>query len=403
METDQNSLKFERHLPASPETAFYVVSTAQGWRDWLCDSARFEGHTGGSFQLAWNSGWYAAGSVQELEPSAGVKLAWRGKDDPGPTEVAVSLKPSGDGTDLELEHGGFGEAEGWERAQEEARKGWEAGLENLESIFTTGADLRVTHRPMLGVMLDSFDEKIAGELGVPVTEGVRISGTIAGMGAEKAGLQANDVIVEMGETAVRGFNDLTVALQGRQAGDVVSVKVYRGAEKIQVEMALSQRPIEEFPLDPAGLAEIVRGKNAGALKALREALEGATEAEADHKPGKKEWSAREVLAHLISTEGGWQSWIGDLAADGEREGGHPENPAYLRAIAKSTPTIPALLTRLEDGMEITASFLEGATELKKRKGPLWRLGDALLSFDHAGDHVSQIKSAIAAARSGQSS
>ena len=93
----------------------------------------------------------------------------------------------------------------------------ETGLENLESIFSTGVDLRQARQPMMGIMLNDFNERIAGEIGVPVTEGVRIDQPIEGMGAEKAGLLSNDVIVEMAGVPIQGFGDLGAVVQQRVA------------------------------------------------------------------------------------------------------------------------------------------------------------------------------------------
>ena len=35
-------LTFTQFAKAIPKDVYYAFATAQGWRDWLCDSARFE-------------------------------------------------------------------------------------------------------------------------------------------------------------------------------------------------------------------------------------------------------------------------------------------------------------------------------------------------------------------------
>ena len=174
---------------------------------------------------------------------------------------------------MEIRHAGLGEGEAWERARAEVQKGWEMGLENLESIFSTGEDLRIVRRPMLGIMMNDFTKEIASEIGVPVTQGVRIDSALEGMGAERAGLLHDDVVVEMDSKPVRGFADLGAVLQGHKAGDTIPVTLYRGAEKKTLQMELSRRPIPEVPLDPAKLAVQVAEQHArvqpGAGRAVR--------------------------------------------------------------------------------------------------------------------------------------
>jgi Activator of Hsp90 ATPase homolog 1-like protein len=108
-----------------------------------------------------------------MEKPNKVVLAWSGKDAPGATQVEISLAPAGEGTHVKVVQSGFGEGKQWDASREMAAGGWETGLENLESIFDTGDDLRVTRRPMLGIMGNDFSEEIATSIGVPVTEGTR--------------------------------------------------------------------------------------------------------------------------------------------------------------------------------------------------------------------------------------
>jgi uncharacterized protein YndB with AHSA1/START domain len=398
-------LRFTQKVEAPPEDVFYAFATAQGWRDWLCDSSRFESRPGGSYQLAWSNGWYATGTVHEITKPENVVLTWFGMGEPGPTEVAIELKAKDGGTEVELRHSGFGDGDDWKEPRSEARKGWEAGLENLESIFRNGKDLRTIRQPMLGIFLSDFNEEIAEELGVPVTKGVRVDRPVEGMGAERAGIQPSDVLVEFDGKAIRGFADLDGVLKGKQAGDTVSVSVYRGADKVAVDMELSSRPIEKFDLDPAAIANRLRTVKTEVMKDLRAMFEGVSEDEADFKPGKGEWSAKETLAHLIISETFFlQSWITELMGDGEREysGDGGEGNIQLKALLQMTPTVPELLDRLEHSKEETLTLLSMADKLKKRKGVLWRLGQALLQYPdfHERSHMDQIQAAIDTVRQG---
>ncbi len=400
-----DTLEFTRVLDAPPEDAFYAFSTAQGWRDWLCDSAHFRPRSTQSFLLGWQGGWQASGSIVTLEKPERVELSWFGKGEPGPSMVAIELRPKDQGTEVQIKHSGLGEGEGWDQAREQIRKGWEIGLENLESIFSTGVDLRVARQPMMGIMLNDFNERIAGEIGVPITEGVRVAEAIEGMGAEKAGLQTDDVIVEMAGIPVRAFGDLGAALRGQKAGDTVSVSLYRGEQKITVKMELSGRPLAEASLDPSDLADRVGEIFQRTSKELREFLDGVSEAEAEFKPAPTEWSVKETLAHLIDAEQYSVHMLTEMLSDGEREfaEGGENNPILLAAMVSVTPTIPALLERLEATQREVLYILKHGDKLKKRKGVLWRLAQGWLQYpaSHEHMHMEQMGAAIEAARAAE--
>ena len=131
----------------------------------------------------------------------------------------------------------------WENIRSEISKGWKNALENLESVVSTGLDLRFVSRPMLGIIVDDFNDEIAERLGVPSSDGIRIGGTVEGMGAEKAGLQENDVVTSMGGMPTVDFNSLNQALNVHKAGDSVEVVFYRDGQEQKMQMVLSGRPI----------------------------------------------------------------------------------------------------------------------------------------------------------------
>lgn len=76
-------------------------------------------------------------------------------------------------------------------------------------------------------------------------KGMRITGVREGSPAEKAGLQAGDVIVKFGDTEVKNIYDYTYALGKYKPGDVVEVVVLRGEgdaeERITLKVTLEAR------------------------------------------------------------------------------------------------------------------------------------------------------------------
>ena len=85
----------------------------------------------------------------------------------------------------------------------------------------------------LGVSL-SFDEVEGG--------GVRIEAVLPGRPAEKAGMLAGDVIVSVGETRIRVFDDLRKAFLPLREGEKVAVVVRRDGAEQTFEAELALRP-----------------------------------------------------------------------------------------------------------------------------------------------------------------
>jgi hypothetical protein len=167
-------------------------------------------------------------------------------------------------------------------------------------------------------------------------------------------------------------------------------------------MELSQRPFAQFPLDPAAIAARLEAQSAEIMESLRRALEGVTEAEAEAAPAPGEWSAKEVLAHLIEGEAYTLNWLVELYSHAEREflEEGASIPERLHAITATTPSIEALLERYQQAQAEVVYFLRHADKFKAHNGTLWRLGQALLQFpgQHEKGHIEQIIAAIQAAR-----
>jgi membrane-associated protease RseP (regulator of RpoE activity) len=78
------------------------------------------------------------------------------------------------------------------------------------------------------------------EFGQP-DDGVRLGGVRPGSPAEKAGLQAGDLIVRFDEKPVKNLEDLTFILRGKRAGDRVEVLFRRGNELRTTSAVLERR------------------------------------------------------------------------------------------------------------------------------------------------------------------
>jgi hypothetical protein len=79
------------------------------------------------------------------------------------------------------------------------------------------------------------------DFGEPPRPGVRLGGVRPGSPADRAGLQAGDVIVRFAGVTVRTLDDLVFALRGRRAGDTIGVTYVRDGAERATEAVLEER------------------------------------------------------------------------------------------------------------------------------------------------------------------
>ncbi len=398
----EKTLKFETYIPASPAQVFHAFTNASALREWLCDLATVDPRPGGRLYLFWNSGYYSSGEFTTIEAGRCAAFIWDGRGDPGRSQVSVAVEPQESGTRLILLHQLPEETGEWEKVVTEVSKGWADSLENLASVMETGKDLRYVNRPMLGIMLGDFNVDVAQKLGVPVAQGLRIDGVSEGMGAQAAGLQANDVIVRIDGQEMNNFFAVPSIMVDKRAGDHVQVEFYRGSELKTVPMELSRRPLPEIPPTPDELARAVEVLDNRCISLLEETFAGVSDDEAGFHPDGGEWSAKEVLAHLIQGERFTQFDIVDRLTGFERWaddwGGNPD--AQVQATVAAYPSLAELLDELKRAYKETVALLARLPpSFVERRGSYWQVAYSNIQDNtHLDGHIEQIKAVIEAAR-----
>jgi uncharacterized protein YndB with AHSA1/START domain len=397
------TLTFDRTINAPASQVYRAFTRANALREWFSTAALADPRPGGRLYFWWNTGYYASGEFTAVQENQELAFTWHGRNEPAITQVQVSLQPEGEGTRVTLTHSGIGSGKGWAETVKQFQRGWQVGLENLQSILETGQDLRYVRRPMLGVMTGEFNQEIAADLGVPVTEGVRLDGVVEGMGSAAAGLQQDDVVIRIAGAEVTDWSSLTTALEAHHAGDQVEVVYYRGAEKKSATLELSGRPLPEVPATAEALAEAVRQTYEELDAELTAFLGDVSDEEAAHHPAPDEWSVNETLAHLIAGERWFHNLISDMIGDSEpwydRWGGNV--PARHEALLSVYPTLPVLLEELKRGEAETVALLAALPpEFVARKGSFTRLSYNLLEMPgyHTRTHLDQMRQAVEAAR-----
>ena len=92
----------------------------------------------------------------------------------------------------------------------------------------------------LGVMVWEVDATVAATYNLP--QGVYVEEVTPGYCAEKAGVRAKDIIVELGGYTIKTMNDLSRALRSYEAGETVTIVVWRSGQEIILNITLDEKP-----------------------------------------------------------------------------------------------------------------------------------------------------------------
>jgi S1-C subfamily serine protease len=93
----------------------------------------------------------------------------------------------------------------------------------------------------LGVGTTAVTPALAEEEGLSVDHGAYVEDVTNGSGADEAGIQVGDVIVEIDGTAIDSSGDVQAAVRSNQPGDTVAVVIVRGGDTVTVDATLGER------------------------------------------------------------------------------------------------------------------------------------------------------------------
>jgi hypothetical protein len=122
------------------------------------------------------------------------------------------------------------------------------------------------------------------------------------------------------------------------------------------------------------------------------------------RPARAEWSAKEVLAHLILTER-WGHEYMTLAVARINGGGFANDLGVHAAVARAYSTVPALLQELGRAFQVTVLSVGALPQdfFADRRATLNAFANTfLLALPmHTRTHGNQIRAALRAARAGE--
>ena len=132
--------------------------------------------------------------------------------------------------------------------------GFAIPINTAKAVIADFAKYGRVRRPTLDISTLPIDPAIAAQIGLPVDYGLLIERVLPGGAAEKAGLRGGtqrayqgnipvmlggDLIVALDGQGIANAQDMSEAMNSHQAGDTVTLTVFRGQRRLDVKVKLN--------------------------------------------------------------------------------------------------------------------------------------------------------------------
>jgi serine protease Do len=99
-------------------------------------------------------------------------------------------------------------------------------------------------RPWLGINAYTMSDVIATRYNLAVSKGVLITAVVQGGPADKAGLEAGDIITSIDDTEINTVSDLVETTNSYDIGQTINITYWRGQSENKVNLVLEQSPAQ---------------------------------------------------------------------------------------------------------------------------------------------------------------
>lgn len=395
-----SELHFEVTIAAAPSAVYQVWTLPNLLSHWLSDSARAQVREGGPFTLMWNSGHWAAGVYSAVEADKRLAFSWHEADAPGTTQIEVRFAAVDGGTHVSLTQTGFGDGEAWDSYRAESELKWRELLDNLRTLMETANDARLLRRPVAGMGIIPISAEEAAAKGLPVDHGLNVTLVVEGGAADQAGLRQGDYVTAIDGMKQNSFGSFNAVLGRHKAGDSVEVEYFRDGQRQTTTLTFAQRQPQHAIETREALFDAVE-KQVNTVEAELDALfAGVPESALNAKPAPHEWSAKEVLAHLIWAERWFQMSMWLMITAGTRPDWGFNNDFEIGGIVETRETAFELLDELKRTLREQLHSVRHIPDQTLAVKPSFAEVARWLSHagEHCREHYAQIKAAIAQAQ-----
>ena len=116
--------------------------------------------------------------------------------------------------------------------------GFAIPMNQARKIFEGIIEKGYYSKPYIGVSVTDVSEETQS-YGLP--QGAAVKEVVTGGPAEKAGLRANDIITELGGTAITGSQALVDVVGNSKPGDTLQIKVYRQGQTLDLTITVEEQ------------------------------------------------------------------------------------------------------------------------------------------------------------------
>ncbi len=369
------------NIEAPIEIVFESFLTETRLSEWFCQDAQLETRLGGRFYAYWdNPAFYAMGEFLEVIPNQLLRFTWHDKEG---TSTIISVRfenPDQTNLQFEFEH----------ELGVVAENIWEIALKSLKSSLEIGYRTEILERPFLGILGGHFE----------TTTGLYLEGIAEGSSLASAGLQAGDVVVQLGNLALTDFEVIGKVLSQHQLGDTINLLYQRQTTTQAAQMTLKTRFKYPEPKTLTELAKQRQTKQEHSRLELQQIFDQTSELESQHSPAVGSWSASAVLAHLINSERDTQTQVASLNNNGSMRLFTSNLEARVQATMQRYKTSSNLLQALLDTQTETLEMIRCLPPtMLLRKAFLTRMMQAAENdATHLHQHIRQIRRALDSAK-----
>ena len=120
--------------------------------------------------------------------------------------------------------------------------GFAINIDDAKIVVSQLLEKGYVNRGFLGISPVNVTPGLARQLRLPVTEGVILARVIPGTAAAAAGLQVEDIIVQLGDESIINTGELSQFLLKHPPGETVRIVLFRNGTKITSTITLRERP-----------------------------------------------------------------------------------------------------------------------------------------------------------------
>lgn len=361
---ETKTLEFSKTIDAPLDIVWSMLTNRDDLCDWLSDDAHVSVKEGGFATFIWREpptytdGPHAYGVYKTVVENEKLVMTWQDGTDQV-TKVKFLLEEVDGKVKLNVWHKGFTDDE---RASH-YENFWNEHLHELHVQLETGARPEISERVIVGILIDNSEE-------TRPENGVLVGRTVEGFSAAEAGIQAGDIIIEVGGTEINDQAGIGSITGQHKPGDVIDVTYLRDGEKHIVNVTLKGHPIPDIPASFEEMAQQHRDEYNRVNDAMEKALDGVSQEIAEFTQDDN--SILRQLAVMINRQRHTFEWLATYANGPRRINPYYTESERLQALIAVHKTAPGLFKALKDTQDETIAMINAFDKaMEQRKAYMW--------------------------------